>query len=62
MSNPQHEQSPDDSDFDVEQMRYFMSLSVEEKLKHLEQLNQFTHTLKPESGKKVWEQLQKEGF
>ncbi len=62
MSNPNRKQQMDESEFDVEQMKTYMSLSVEEKLKHLEQLNQFTQALMPESNQRIWEQLKREGF
>ena len=49
-------------EFDTDRLRYFMSLSAEEKLKHLEQLNSLLDALMPESSKRIWEKLKAEGF
>ena len=54
---------PNESEeFDLDQMRAYMKLSVEEKLKHIERLNQLTNDLMPDSSKKIWERLKEEGF
>lgn len=52
----------EDDEFNMEQMKYFISLSLKDKLNHLEQLNQFCNKLMPESSKQNWEKLQNEGF
>ncbi|MBF0238496.1 MAG: hypothetical protein HQM12_12390 [SAR324 cluster bacterium] len=62
MTLPEPMRHTDYDEFDIDRMRYFMSLSFEEKLRHLEQLNLLTRTLMPESSQRIWEQLQKDGF
>lgn len=49
-------------EFDLDRLRYFMSLSTEEKLNHLEQLNAFFAATMPEQSKAIWERLRAEGF
>ena len=61
MTRPNHNTDSYDDEFDIDRLRYFMSLSVEEKLKHLEQVNELTQTLMPEENRKIWERLKEEG-
>lgn len=49
-------------DLDVEQIKLFMSLSVREKLRYLEELNQFLQRTMPKASKKNWEKLKQQGF
>jgi hypothetical protein len=39
-----------------------MSLTAEEKLRHLEELNEFLAAAMPESSKRAWQQLKKLGW
>lgn len=49
-------------EFDREAMRYFMSLSVKQKLAHLEELNQFFQKHMPSQSREVWQKLKAKGF
>lgn len=51
-----------DSDIDLEDLQYFMSLSVEKKLEFLEQLQKFLSETMPQENKDIWERLKQEGF
>ncbi len=59
---PSNKLQPECGEFDLELMKYFMSLSLEEKLNYLEQLNQFLDRTMPQSSKDIWEKLKTEGF
>lgn len=45
-----------------ERLKYFMSLSVKEKLRHLEELNAFFDKMMPAKNKKNAQQLRDMGF
>jgi len=43
---------------DEEEIRRFMSLSIEDRLKWLEEMKEFIFTAMPEENRKIWESLQ----
>ena len=51
----------DDEYFDVKDLKRYMSLSVEEKLNYLEEINNFLVEVMPMKSKKAWEELKKAG-
>jgi hypothetical protein len=53
---------PDDDYFDVEDLKRYMSLSVEEKLVYLQEMNNFLREVMPHESKKAWEELKRNGW
>ena len=51
-----------DDYFDVEDLKRYMSLSAEEKLVYLEEINSFLMEAMPDKSKKAWEELKKNGW
>ena len=51
-----------EEEWDTERLKYFISLSVEEKLHYLEQLNTFLHQVMPPTSQEIWQKLKQEGF
>ena len=51
-----------DDYFDVEDLKRYMSLSVEEKLIYLQEMNDFFREVMPLESKKAWEELKKNGW
>ncbi|MBW2609922.1 MAG: hypothetical protein JRC68_06225 [Deltaproteobacteria bacterium] len=51
-----------DDYFDVEDLKRYMSLSVEEKLVYLQEINSFLMEAMPDGSKKAWEELKKNGW
>lgn len=49
-------------EFDVEQMQFYMKLSVGQKLAYLEKMCRFLHKITPEKSRKIAEKLKKERF
>ena len=49
-------------DFIDEELKRYMALSAKEKLDFLEEMNQFFSKVIPDENKKIWSQLQKEGW
>ncbi len=49
-------------DIDIDRLKFFMELSVKEKLDHLEALNEFFHKTTSKQSRKMWEQLKIRGF
>ena len=47
---------------DVEDLKRYMSLSVEEKLTYLEEMNSLLSEAMPPESKKAWEELKKRGW
>ncbi len=47
---------------DVEDLKRYMSLSVEEKLNYLEEMNSFLKEAMPVENKRAWEELKKMGW
>ena len=43
---------------DEEEIRRFMSLSIEDRLRWLEEMKEFIFTAMPEENRKIWEMLQ----
>ena len=52
---------PDDY-FNIEDLKAYMSLSVEDKLIYLQELNSFLAEIVPDENKKAWEKLKQEGW
>ncbi len=52
---------PDDY-FNIEDLKAYMSLSVEDKLIYLQELNSFLSEVVPNESKKAWERLKEEGW
>jgi len=52
----------DDDYFDTEAIIRYMSLSVEEKLIYLEEINSFLTEAMPEKSKRAWKELKKNGW
>lgn len=52
----------DDEYFDIEDLKRYMSLSVEEKLNYLEEINSFLAKVMHMKSKKAWEELKKIGW
>ena len=48
--------------FDVEDLKRYMSLSVEEKLIYLQEINSFLMETMSSESKKAWEELKKSGW
>ena len=55
------EDSPDDY-INIEDLKAYMSLSVEEKLVYLQEINSFLAEVMPDESKKAWEELKKSGW
>ena len=53
--------SPDDY-INIEDLKAYMSLSVEEKLVYLQEINSFLAEVMPDESKKTWEELKKSGW
>ena len=51
-----------EEEIDIEQIKAFMALSAEEKLRRLEELNDFYQQTMPQKSKAVWEKLKEQGF
>ena len=51
-----------EDEIDIEQIKAFMALSSEEKLRRLEELNDFYQQAMPQKSKEVWKKLKKQGF
>ena len=43
---------------DEDEIRRFMSLSIEDRLRWLEEMKEFIFTAMPEKNRKIWERLQ----
>ena len=43
---------------DEDEIRRFMSLSIEDRLRWLEEMKEFIFTAMPEENRKIWEMLQ----
>ena len=56
-----HEENVDEY-FDIEDLKRYMSLSVEEKLNYLEEINRFLIEAMPAESKKAWEELKRQGW
>lgn len=48
--------------FDQERLKLFISLSPEEKLNHLESMNELIEKITPKRSKKIWAELKKKGW
>ena len=53
---------PVDEYFDVEDLKRYMSFSVEEVLIYLQEMNDFFMGVMPPESKKAWEELMKSGW
>jgi hypothetical protein len=53
---------PGDDYFDVEDLKKYMSLSVEKKLIYLQEMSNFFREIMPPENKKAWEELKKNGW
>ena len=51
-----------DDYFDVEDLKRYIALSVEEKLVYLQEFNDFLLEAMPDGSKKAWEELKKNGW
>lgn len=49
-------------EYSDEDLLKYMRVPIRKKLQWIEDTNQFFHRFMPEKSKKIWEQLQKEGF
>ena len=49
-------------EFDEDRMKLYMSLSAEQKLSHLEELNAFLEAITPKRAKRVWKSLKEKGW
>ena len=56
-----HEEKVDEY-IDIEDLKRYMSLSVEEKLIYLEEMNRFLTEAMPAKSKKAWEALKRQGW
>jgi len=52
----------DDEYFDIEDLKKYISLSVEEKLIYLQEVSRFFAEAVPNESKKAWEILKKNGW
>ncbi|MBX7149963.1 hypothetical protein K1X76_12915 [bacterium] len=52
----------DSNDIDMDDLIYFMKLSVKEKLAHLEKLRKFFYKVTPKANIKIWAQLRDKGY
>lgn len=52
----------EESELDIENLRYFEGLSVEKKLEFVEQLQDFFNQTMPPENKEKWERLKEKGF
>ena len=52
----------DEEYFNLEDLKRYMSLPVEEKLRYLQEINAFFNQFMPPENKKVWEELKKAGW
>ena len=50
-----------DENFDIEDLKRYMSLSVEEKLIYLQDMNSFFMETMSSESKRAWEELKKSG-
>lgn len=51
-----------DENLDVEGLKRYMNLSVEEKLNYLQEINSFLMETMSSTSKKAWEELKKSGW
>jgi hypothetical protein len=51
-----------EEDFDIEDIKRYMGLSVEKKLKYLEEMNNFFMEAMPQESKNAWERLKQTGW
>jgi hypothetical protein len=51
-----------EEDFNLDDLKRYMSLSAEEKLNYLEAMNIFLMESMPDESKKAWEELKKRGW
>lgn len=51
-----------DEEFDIEDLRYYKTLSPKEKLDYLEEMNQFLQKITPAKAVKINEKLEEEGY
>ena len=51
-----------DDYFNIEDLKAYMSLSVEEKLDYLHEINSFFAEVIPDENKKAWDKLKQEGW
>lgn len=51
-----------DEDIDIEQLKYFKSLSPKQKLDWLEKFMDFLNLVTPAKNKKAWQKLKDMGF
>ena len=49
-------------EFDIEEIKHYMKLSVREKLAYLEKMNRFLQKITPQEVRMINEELVKEGF
>ena len=49
-------------EFDEDRMKLYMSLSAEQKLNHLEELNTFLEAITPKRAKRMWKLLKEKGW
>ena len=49
-------------EFDEDRMKLYMSLSAEEKLRHLEALNALSAAFTTPRGRKAWQEMKKRGW
>jgi len=58
----EHDNLFEEDDIDIEQLKAFMAMSAEEKLRCLEELNAFYQEAMPQKSKEIWEKLKTLGF
>ena len=46
----------DEEYFNIDDLKRYMSLSAEEKLRYLQEINAFFHEFMPSESKRVWEE------
>ena len=51
-----------EEDFDIEDIKRYMGLSVEKKLNYLEEINNFFMEAMPQESKNAWERLKQTGW
>ena len=49
-------------EYNIEDLKRYMSLSVEKKLNYLEEINRFLMEAMPAESKKAWEELKRQGW
>ena len=55
-------EKPNHEEYGIDDLKRYMDLPAKEKLEYLEQMNEFFSKAMPATSKKIWQELQKQGW